>query len=184
MEVKGTAVKPTMEFVKNKFPEKYDEWFNSLPEKSKSILSSHVNATFWYPAKDAYLIPTQSVCEMFYDDIFNAAFKLGEYSAENSLKGVYKVFIRITTPKFLLSRGLNMFSSYFKPSNVKLEIKNKSLFHFYIYQFSKEDEIIMHRISGWMSKALDLINRKNIIMKVEQFKENSETVFKIICSWD
>ena len=71
-----------------------------------------------------------------------------------------------------------------KLNNVKIDIKSKSLFYFYVYQFSKKDEIIMHRVSGWMSKALQLINRKNIVLKVENFEENNETVFKITCSWD
>ena len=184
MEVKGTAVKPTLEFVKSEFPDRYEEWFSKLSDESKKIFEGMISASAWYPMKEAYLEPTKLVGELFFEDIYDAAFKLGIYSAKISLAGVYKVFVRIATPRFILSRGLKMFSSYFKPSNVKIDIQNKSLFHFYIHQFSEFDEIAIHRVSGWMHQALVIIKRTNIQLKVESFIENEQTVYKVICSWD
>lgn len=183
MQVKGTTVKSTIEFVKNKFPESYDEWFNKLPEASKSILKETISATGWYPMKEAYLYPTTLVGKLFYDDIYDAAFQLGLHSAKIGLTGIYKVFIRIATPKFILARGLKMFSSYFKPSNVRIDIQTKSLFHFYIYQFSESDKVAIYRVAGWMKQALILINQKNIDLKIDSFEENEQNVFRIICSW-
>ena len=184
MHVKGTAVKPTIEFVKNRFPDRYDEWFGKLPNDSKEILKDTINATSWYPIKEAYIEPTKLIGELFFDDIYDAAFELGVHSAEVGLNGIYKVFIRIATPRFVLGRGLKIFSSYFKPSDVRIEIQNKSLFHFYIYKFSKTDKIAIHRVAGWMKQALVLINQKNIIVKIESFEENEQTIYRIICSWD
>lgn len=38
MEIKGTAVKNTQEFVKTKYPDRYDEWLQSLPEASQKYI--------------------------------------------------------------------------------------------------------------------------------------------------
>jgi len=184
MQVKGTAVKPTLEYVKTKFPDRFDEWFEALSQESKEIFNSTITATNWYPIKEAYIEPTKLVGELFFDNIYNAAFQLGIHSANIGLQGIYKVFIRIATPKFILGRGLNMFSSYFKPSNVKIDIQNKSLFHFYIYQFTEADKIAMHRVSGWMHQALVLIKQNNINLEVTSFEEEGKTIYKIICSWE
>lgn len=35
MQVKGTGIKTTKEFVKLNFPQGYSNWINSLPQKSK-----------------------------------------------------------------------------------------------------------------------------------------------------
>ena len=183
MQVKGTAVKPTMEFVKNRFPEKYDDWFNKLPESSQKIFRDKINVALWYPATEAFLIPTKVIGELFYDNIEDAAFELGRYSAEIGLTGIYKIFIRIATPRFILSRATNIFSSYYNPAFVKLNIQNEKLFHFYVYKFKKEDKPIAYRIAGWINKALELTNCKDLTSEVEEIKENNETVFKIISSW-
>ena len=129
MQVKGTAVKPTIEFVKIRFPVRYDEWFSKLPDETKEILKDTINATSWYPIQEAYIEPTKLIGELFFDDVYDAAFELGVYSATVGLNGIYKVFIRIATPRFVLVRGLKIFSSYFNTSEVKNEIQKKSLFH-------------------------------------------------------
>ncbi|MEA3452187.1 MAG: hypothetical protein U9Q83_09850 [Bacteroidota bacterium] len=42
----------------------------------------------------------------------------------------------------------------------------------------------MYRVAGWMKQALVLINRTNIVLKVESLEENYKTVYRIICSWE
>ena len=39
MQVKGTALRTTRDFVKTKFPDHYDKWLDSLPPESKKLYS-------------------------------------------------------------------------------------------------------------------------------------------------
>ncbi len=42
MEVKGTALKTTRDFIKTQFPDQYDKWLDSLTADSRKIL--YINA--------------------------------------------------------------------------------------------------------------------------------------------
>lgn len=184
MQVKGTAVKPTIEFVKLKFPDRYQEWLNALPENSQKIVRQEVNAALWYPVEEAFIAPTKQIAKLFYDNENDAAYELGIFSAEMGLKGVYKIFVRIASPKFVISRAKNIFASYYKPSVIKLEVVNDKLVYFNVYKFEKSYKIIAYRIAGWFKTAMKLTGCKNPQSSVEEITENNEPVFRIISSWE
>ena len=45
MKIKGSAVKATPDFVKEKFGSRYSEWVKSMPEKSRIIIEQPIYAT-------------------------------------------------------------------------------------------------------------------------------------------
>jgi len=63
MNVQGTALTTTREFVKTGFPGKFNEWLDSLPPESKNLYASTLDATKWYPLKEGYSIPVKKVIE-------------------------------------------------------------------------------------------------------------------------
>ena len=61
---------------------------------------------------------------MFFSDEKEAGLELGRYSAEISLKGIYKIFLKISSPNFVLARASNVFNTYYNPGIVEI-IENK-----------------------------------------------------------
>jgi hypothetical protein len=57
MEVKGTALKTTRDFIKTQFPDLYGKWLDSLPADSKKFTPP--DATAWYPFREGYSIPEE-----------------------------------------------------------------------------------------------------------------------------
>lgn len=184
MEIKGTAVKPTIDFVKDRFGDRYSDWIKNLPAESAKILSFPISSSAWYPINESTIIPTKIMAQLFYNDPIAAAREVGRYSAEKSLTGIYKVFIRVATPKFLISRTANIFSSYYKPSRVDYQVVNENEAILKIYEFGKVEELMIHRIAGWIQKAFELTNRKNVRADVVCDANNGEFVYKIIASWN
>ncbi|MDY0254219.1 MAG: hypothetical protein RBR30_07375 [Tenuifilaceae bacterium] len=45
MEIKGTAVKATPDFVKERFPGRYMEWLQAMPNSSRRIFEQPIYAT-------------------------------------------------------------------------------------------------------------------------------------------
>ncbi len=183
MEIKGTAVKPTIEFIKDKFPDRYYEWLEKLPKESADIIKNPITASAWYPINESTITPTRILAELFYNNSYDAAREVGRYSATKSLSGVYKVFIRIATPNFLISRTANVFGSYYKPSKIKFEVLNDNSATLIIYKFDEVDELMLHRIAGWIERAFELTSRKNVNAEVIKTTVNDEIVYKILASW-
>jgi hypothetical protein len=114
MQIKGTAIKTTREFVRTKFPDLYDSWINSLPFDTRQIYtSSLLNMAGWYPMKDLYQIPMEKIIELCYlGDTKTGGEALGSFSADEALTGIYKLFMLSSSPHFLMTRASVVFSTY------------------------------------------------------------------------
>ena len=183
MEIKGVSIKSTSEFVKEKFPNKYDIWINTLPEESKKIFTGLVMPTAWYPLKEAFIIPIEKIGELFYDSAKIAAEKSGRYSAEKSLKGIYKIFVKVASPQYVIKRGSNVFSSYYKPARIKASSTSKKSAKVTIYNFSKEEEVIISRVAGWIQRAAEITGESNVRTQISQTSENGDPTYFIDVNW-
>jgi hypothetical protein len=159
MQVKGTALRTTRDFVRTRFPDSYDKWLNSLTPDSKKLFSSTIDATAWYPFKEGYSVPVGKIMEICYhSDKKTGGDQLGSWSAEIGLKGFYKVFLLIASPQFLLQRASKIFTTFYEPSEVEASIIGSNDAILRILKFDDIDEAVEYRIAGWTRKALELAN--------------------------
>lgn len=186
MEIKGTSVKSTKDFVQKFYADHYDEWINSLPSESQKIFSDTILATEWYPIMEGMIIPVRKIAKLFYNgDEEKAAFEVGKYSAETSLTGVYKVFVKISSPIFVLKRSQKIFSTYYKGSTFEIVDYTENTAHFRISGFKKEYAQIFDRIEGWMEGALIILNRK-LVNIGHNYKEiaNNYVICQLDVEWE
>jgi hypothetical protein len=128
MEVKGTSVRGTYEYVRKNFPDKLDLWVDNLPDSSRNVFSELILTNKWYSINDGLIVPIQSISNMFYDgDEVNTAYIMGRYHADISLTGIYKFFVR-NTPWFVIEKGLKILSTYFQPIEVDIIRLGPSIF--------------------------------------------------------
>lgn len=184
MQIKGTAVKVTQEYVNHFFPEKYNAWFDNLPEKSKQIFEKAIFPNQWYDLMDAVIIPTMEVSKMFFDrNDEKAAFELGRYSAETALKGIYKIFLRVSSPQFVISRATNIFDTYYTPAVIQIDEKSDKGMSIRLEGFDKENILIMKRIEGWIAKTLELVAKKEIHTHL-RIEQGDELVCFLSAQWN
>jgi hypothetical protein len=184
MEVKGTAIKTTRDFIKARFPERYNAWFINLPAKSKALYESALDATGWYPLSDAYIVPINQVIEMFYqNDAKKGGEELGKYSAEVALKGFYKVFLLVASPTFLIQRASKIFTTFYQPSKIDVEIVNANSAVLKILDFDGINEALEYRIAGWVIKALELANCKEPQYEIKSSFSKGDKETDILYWW-
>lgn len=185
MEIKGTAVKSTPDYIKEKFPTRYLEWLQSMPESSRKIFEQLIYATSWYNLIDSVLIPTQKAGDLFFiGNHAEAAHELGRYSAEVALKGVYKIFVRVSSPHYVLSRASSIFSAYYKPSSIRVtESKNKRCV-LELLQFDYSEKLIMHRIAGWIEQALEITLKTALTVDIHNELSGKSLKTLITVEWE
>ena len=186
MEIKGTAIKTTRDFVKTNFPAKYDEWINALPEKTKAIYSSAmINMAGWYPMKEHYQIPIEKIIEMFYGGNTKVAGEaIGRFSADLALTGIYKLFLMIATPKYLMTRASVVFSTYYLPCEVKVSESSSKSVSMQVTKFPDMSAAIEYRIAGWCVRALELCGCKNVQYKTIKSLLKGDGYTEIVYSWN
>lgn len=185
MQIKGTAVKATPDFVRNVHGDRYKEWLNALPEKSRNIFLDGVYATNWYPLTESVIIPTEKAGDLFFDgDHIKAARELGRYSAEVALKGIYKLFVRVSSPHFVLSRASSIFSAYYDPADISILEKGEKSAVFQFAGFDEKDKLIIHRIAGWIEKTLEITLKSALSVEVKSKTVGTKCTFTTNVEWD
>lgn len=184
MEIKGTVVKSIKDYVEQLHSSKFNEWMSNLPEESKNIFSNSIYATSWYPVEPAAIIPTEVLGKLIFKSVEKGAIESGRYSAETGLNGIYKVFIRILTPSYLIQRASKILPTFYRPSNIEIiELNSKSAI-LQISEFGKPHEVLEKRIEGWIMKALEITKCKNLKIDAPQSMTKGDPVTELKISWD
>jgi len=185
MEVKGTGIKTTRDFVKSKFSTRYNEWLGSLSNESQKLYAGALDVGGWFNIDKAYYHPLSKISELFYNNNHKkCGDEIGRYSADIALKGIYKVFLLVATPQYLMKRAGNMMQAFYKPCEIEVMQLSQKQVLFKIKNFEKINLVTEYRAAGWCAKALELCNCKNVIYN---FKGNlslgqSETIIEF--TWE
>ena len=186
MEIKGTAIKTTRDFVKSTFPSQYDEWINSLPDKTKALYaSSLINMAGWYPMTEAYLIPIEAIISMFYGgNAKTGAEAIGRFSADLALTGIYKLYLLIATPKYLMQRASTVFSTFYNPCEIVVSESGDKTVTMQITKFQDMTPTLEYRIAGWCIRALELCGCKRPQYKITKSLTRSDSSTELVYTWD
>jgi hypothetical protein len=184
MEIKGTAVKSIPEFVQKQFPLKYKEWLDALPESSKKLMGGLIFTNNWYPIQDSLVIPMKAISKVFYNgDDIQTARTMGRFSADLALTGVYKFFIQLGSPKYIMERAGRVFTTYFQPSEIVVLNASKNGLVLHITKFPEPEEIVEHNIAGWMERALEKSGCKSVKVEITKSLTKHQNITEFIISW-
>lgn len=185
MQVKGTSIITTRDFVKETFPSKYNDWLKSLPAESKKLYEGAVKVGDWYEIKPAYYDPMEKVVEQFYNfNVQKAGEEMGKYSAKVALNGIYKVFLFVATPQYLMKRASRMVETFYIPSDTEaIETGNKTAV-LKIKKFDGLTKTLEYRFAGWIIKALELCNCKNVSYKITSHLSSGQPSTNLEFKWD
>jgi hypothetical protein len=184
MEIKGVAAKSISDFVKKKYPDDYTRWINSLPANSRKLINEGIISNKWYPVDDAAVNPTMKIGELIFEnDYKKAAWESGRYSADVALTGVYKIYVKLTTPSHIISRATRIFSAYYNPARIETKNYKNDSVEVHMTNFNPPSQLIEHRIGGWIERALELSGCKGVDVKITESlaKGDAKSLYKI--SW-
>jgi len=185
MKVKGSVVLSVLKFVKNQSASDYENWLNSLPESSKEIYRNTILVSEWYPLDEGVVEPTRLIGKMFFNgDILRAAHMSGVQSADDALSGIYKVFVMVATPKFIMKRASKIMTSFYEPSTLVLGDERSKGVDIHITKFDDANEIVEQRIGGWMEKALEICGCKNIQMDIPKSLARGDELTHYVINWE
>lgn len=184
MLVKGTGIKTTKEFVKANFPNGYKNWIDSLPLKSKELYSLNTEFSSWFPIKESYIDPVDKIIELFFKgDSKSGGEAIGKFSADYALKGVYKVFLLVASPQFLMHRATKIMTTFYQPCEININTNDDKSVILTISKFDQLNEALEYRIGSWCQRALELTNCKNVNYKIQKSLIKNDSVTEMAFSW-
>lgn len=181
MEVKGTSVAATKNFVNHRYgPEAQRAWLESLPGESRKIFDQAILANNWYPFRAGFVEPTRMICHSFFGGSELGAREIGRYSAEQSLRGIYKAFARVASVNFIMERTANIFKTYYTPG--RMEVKSRDQHHlvFHILDIDDSDPLFEQRICGWINGALLICNNRDHQVRITRSAVRGDPMTEIM----
>jgi hypothetical protein len=183
MEVKGTAVLPLREFVRDRFESQYEEWLNALSPQSRQIIEWCLVGE-WYPLAAAFIEPTRKVCDLFYSGDEKTAWQIGRFSADYALKGFFRIFVRFGSPHFILSRGTHIFSQYYRPSEMRITEQTKKQCLVQIIRFDGLHRLVELRIGGWIERAVEISGKKVLRCEITRSLTQGAPMTEYAVEWE
>ncbi len=185
MEVKGIVTKSIAEYVKAHFPEKYTEWEALLNDQTKAILDKRLNLHLWHNVEHGAENPTHQLAKLFFnDDVVKAAWESGRYSAERAFNGVFRMFLLVISPKFLINHAQKLLGTFYKPStNQIVQISPKHILMI-VSNMQQQSDIIEYRIAGWIERSFELANSQNVKIEITKSFAKGEKYTEYDISWE
>jgi hypothetical protein len=183
MEIKGTAVKSIPDYIRKNHPERYQDWLNALPETSQKLFRDGIMPSNWYPLQEAAVVPTEVLGKLLFNSAGQGAWQCGRFSAENSLTGIYKFFIKAASPFFIVDKAGKIFTTYYQPSAMEVVEKGADYVVLHITRFDEPSECIEHRVAGWVEKAMEIHGFTSVVVDITSSLARGDKFTAFHVSW-
>jgi len=184
MEIKGTAVIAIRDYIKSNQTERYNEWLNKLTDESREIYEGVIDSSKWYPIQTAGVEPTRKAIDIFFHgDYKKGAWEAGKFSAQKALTGIYKIFVKASSPGYIIQRASRIFATYYQPCKMEVLDKTDTSVLLEISNMTVSDIVIEYRIGGWIEKALEISGAKNITIEYPKSITKGDAVTQLNIRW-
>lgn len=181
-QTKGSAISTLPVFIKQKFGEEsYQKWLNTLNPDTANTFKGAILSTNWYDMKTYLSTPTKLLCDLFYQGNIKGAWECGVFSADIGLKGVYKLFVKLGTPSFIIGKASSIMSNYYNPSKMETIKSGDKSAIVAINMLPELDAYVENRIGGWIQRAMELsgCSMVKVTVPVSLTKGGAKTEFHI-----
>lgn len=155
VKVKGSGFAHTMEFIRKQYgKDALERVINALPDESRATIASAM-PSFMYPVEyvgDFVAAMKKTLAPNDPDFIFRASVE----SSKATFSIVYKIFIRLGTPGFIIGKVSSVWSTLC--THGKLEVVEKSDKHLVIRLSDfpyRNTDYCDQRLRGWFQGALE-----------------------------
>lgn len=162
LKVKGPLFKSTLKFIKNKIGEdRFGEFRESLPENVKTFLAESILTSEFYPAETLVAI-NEHFIEFAGLDPQNTYLDMGRASADEGFSGVYRVFLKVGSPRMMLRQAPLVWKSYYNQGKLVIADHTKNSAVIEIVDSGIRHVSLCSRISGFIERTMQLSGGKNI----------------------
>jgi hypothetical protein len=184
MEVKGVAVLIFHPFITEKYGQVgYSDWLASLSPESRSIHNQPIDPNAWYPIREAFISPTQAMCEQFYGGEPKGAWEIGHFSGHYTFRGFLRSILKLSSVRMFLLRSTAVMPTYYRPSALAVPEIGENRAQICITHFPEPHLMVDHRIAGWSAGALEAHGQREVASAVTKSLAKGDPYTEIKLTW-
>ena len=183
VQIKGSAIKETINQIKSRAGEEaLQRILCLLDEETRTICQNEVFASSWYPL-DVFTRFLEVEIRVLADGKEEMVTRGSEVVIERQLRGIYKVFVKLGSPEFVIKRIAAVHATYFQgvPIEVQLQGHGKAVVRY--TGFEKQHRIMGFAIIGFFKKALEISGATDVVLCFTVPIEEGKPFSEISISW-
>jgi hypothetical protein len=161
-QVKGTAIASTLRFVRERFgPEAVAAVRAGLDPTLQARMPDEPLASSWYPF--ALLIGLgRAAARRYGGGLTHFHRELGRASADYAMNTVYRIFFKLGSPQFVVSRAARVWRTYYDTGEMRAVVAEPGHAVLDLAGFTEPVPELCERLIGWMSRSVELAGGKNL----------------------
>src|SRR5216683_2868778 len=183
VQIKGSAIKETIEQIKRRSGEDaFQKILGLLDEETRKIFEGEIFSSTWYPL-DAFTRFLEVEIKVLADGNEEMVTRGSEAVIERQLRGIYKAFVKLGSPEFVIKRIAAVHATYFKgvPIEVQLQAHAKATVRY--TGFEKQHRIMGFAIIGFFKKALEISGARDVVIHFATPIEEGKPFSELSLSW-
>jgi hypothetical protein len=182
-EAKGTAVLSIIKWVTERFgDEGLKRWQAELSPEARALTAGTILASSWYSGP-ATMEMRKAIIELFFQGDVAGVRELGRFSAHQALSGIYKLFVKLGSPGWVVERAGPMFSIHFRPGEMSVVNKENQKITLRLADFPDKSGIMEQVIWGFVEIALQMSGAKEISIELPKQLALGHPLSEFLIQW-
>ena len=184
-KVKGTALKSTVEFLKQQLgDEGFDKLTDGMAPGELDILKAPVLLSSWYEFSLLRNLMNRAEGKLSLPPGRTLAWELGRHSAEATLSSIYKLFFKVADVSYIIKKAAYLFPTYYDTGAMEVLENSPGASVIHIKGFDEPSAEFCDRMQGWMQRTVELTGRKNVTLHHPLCVARGDAVCEYRGSWD
>jgi hypothetical protein len=183
VEIKGSVINDSINTVKKKNGDQvYNNILSQLDEQARQLFEKPILDTGWY-SLDSFSKFVELEIKLTANGDENELVIHSEDVIEKQLKGIYKIFVKLGSPEFILNRISILHQGYLRGVSIKIKLDGPDKAIITYTGFEKQHRLIGFGLVGFYKKAIEISGAKNIHTKFLTSIEENKGYCELEITW-
>lgn len=183
-KIKGAAFLRTSEYLEQKVgSEKTRQLLESLSAEDQAEISRARLTTERY-SFDTLLRWRMQADKMFGKNDLKMVRDIADYSAEMELQGIYRFFISLTSPSFIMNKTARLYSQYMEPGTVTTQWLGEKKCHHDVSNYPDPPEHHETVFLSFIKRGLEISGARNVRCSHPACVLKSGPVCRYLMEWE
>jgi len=156
VQIKGATIRETIDQIKRRAGDQaFQKVLGLLDEHTRKIFEGEIIASTWYPL-DNYARFLEVEVRVLANGREEVVTRGAEAANERQLQGIYKAFVKVGSPEYVIERIAAVHTTYFQGVSIDVQLPEPRKALIKYTGFEKQHRIMGFAIIGFFNKALEL----------------------------
>jgi len=183
VQIKGTSVQETLSQIKRRAgDDALKKIFALLDTDARKTFESEIFASSWYPL-DHFARFLEVEIKVLANGNEEMITRGSEAITERQLRGIYKAFVKLGSPEFVIKRVAAVHATYFQGVAIEVELPAHGIAKVIYTGFETQHRIMGFGIIGFFRKALEISGAKDVSVRFAVPIDEGKGVAELAITW-